>query len=65
MPAIPALRRLWQEDGCEFEVIMRLHDEFKVSLNYTGRPCLREGQRQRQTHTETHREMTDRDTKKK
>ena len=41
MPVIPALRRLRQEDRCEFETSLGYKSEFKVSLNCIMRPCLK------------------------
>lgn len=42
MPIIPALWRLRHEDCHELKASLG-HSEFKASLNYIARPCLKKG----------------------
>ena len=41
MPIIPALGRLRQEDGYEFETSLGYKSELKASLNCIATPCLK------------------------
>lgn len=47
-PVIPALTRLWQEEGCDFEASVSNKSKVKASLLFIVRPCLKKQNKDRQ-----------------